>query len=136
MRVLIWLVCLSFSISALAQAPRIQLTENSVVKDSSGAVYPSVIWKALLMQGYFVKPVDPKDANTEFLLVKLSEKQLEQRMEKMPKPKESLFFKTGQKFLTFKTTDINGKKVDLKGMDGKIIVLNFWFVDCSPCRTE
>jgi peroxiredoxin len=37
---------------------------------------------------------------------------------------------------SFKTRDINGNKIDLKALEGKIVVLNFWFVNCSPCRME
>jgi peroxiredoxin len=68
--------------------------------------------------------------------VKLSEKQQTDRMEKMPKPRESAFFKTGEKIAAFKTKDINGNKIDLKALEGKIVVLNFWFIGCSPCRME
>jgi len=54
----------------------------------------------------------------------------------MPKPKESNFFRTGGSFSHFKTTDINGNKINTKSLAGKIIVLNFWFINCPPCRME
>src|SRR3569833_1260720 len=57
-------------------------------------------------------------------------------MERLPKPRESAFFKTGEKITTFKTKDINGNKIDLKALEGKIVVLNFWFIGCAPCRME
>lgn len=56
--------------------------------------------------------------------------------ETIPKPGESNFFKTGKSFSHFKTTDINGNKIDTKRLAGKIIVLNFWFIDCRPCIME
>ena len=36
----------------------------------------------------------------------------------------------------FKATDINGQVVELKKLKGKIVVLNFWFIKCPPCRKE
>jgi peroxiredoxin len=115
---------------------RIQITDETIVKDSAGTVYPASVWKLLLMQGYSLRPVDPKNTNTEFLLIKVSEKQQEERMNKMPKPRESSYFKTGESFSSFKTTDINGNKIDIKKLKGKILVINFWFINCGPCRKE
>jgi len=37
---------------------------------------------------------------------------------------------------TFNVTDINGNKFSLTDLKGKIIVLNFWFVECVPCIKE
>jgi peroxiredoxin len=36
----------------------------------------------------------------------------------------------------FKSTDINGEIIELSKMKGKIVVLNFWFIKCPPCRKE
>ena len=54
----------------------------------------------------------------------------------MPKPRESEFFKTGKEISNFKATDINGNKINIKELKGKIVVLNFWFINCPPCRKE
>jgi peroxiredoxin len=126
----------SFALFTLISLAQPKLTENSIVKDSTGLVYPSPIWKALLQKGFSLKMVDPKDPNTEFIIYKMSEKQWSEKLDKMSKPRESTTFKTGDKFKGFKTTDINGNKIDLKSMEGKIIVLNFWFINCPPCRSE
>lgn len=32
--------------------------------------------------------------------------------------------------------DINGKKHSLESLRGKIVVLNFWFIQCKPCIEE
>ncbi|MDB5230780.1 MAG: thioredoxin-like protein YneN [Chitinophagaceae bacterium] len=36
----------------------------------------------------------------------------------------------------FKVTDIMGKEYSIRNMQGKIIVLNFWFTGCRPCKNE
>lgn len=36
----------------------------------------------------------------------------------------------------FSVTDIHGNKLALEGLKGKIVVLNFWFVQCKPCIIE
>src|SRR6187402_3056684 len=111
------------------------LTESSVVKDSLGAVVPYTLWSSLLMTGrYKIKAIE-KD-NTEFILYRLSNEEYEKGLETMPKPKESNFFRTGSRFSHFKTTDIDGNKINTKNLEGKIIVLNFWFINCPPCRME
>lgn len=36
----------------------------------------------------------------------------------------------------FSAKDLNGKKIDLEKLKGKIVVLNFWYLGCVPCLTE
>jgi peroxiredoxin len=36
----------------------------------------------------------------------------------------------------FELTDIHGKKYNLAELSGKIVVLNFWFIECKPCVQE
>lgn len=36
----------------------------------------------------------------------------------------------------FEATLLNGKKISSKDYKGKIIVLNFWFTGCGPCKQE
>lgn len=122
--------------SAYSQISKRTLDENTIVKDSSGYVYPYAIWRVLLNKGYSLRPLDPKNNNSEFILIKITEKQLAARLEKMPKPTESKYFTTGEKIKLFKTRDINNDKLNLKEYSGKVIVLNFWFIDCPPCRHE
>ena len=119
------------------QAQNLKVTSQSVVKDSSGTIYPAATWQALYMKGdYELKAENPKDANTAFFLVRISEKEKLARFEKMPKPKESDFFKTGKTMNLFDAKDIDGNAIDLTKAKGKIIVLNFWFINCGPCRRE
>jgi len=36
----------------------------------------------------------------------------------------------------FNVTTLDGKKLSLKSLKGKILVLNFWTLGCGPCRAE
>lgn len=36
----------------------------------------------------------------------------------------------------FTVTSIDGEKFDLAALRGKVVVLNFWFIGCAPCRVE
>lgn len=36
----------------------------------------------------------------------------------------------------FEATTIDGEKIQLNKLKGKVVVLNFWFKNCPPCRKE
>ncbi len=111
--------------------------ESSVIKDSAGTIYPYALWRQLVSGGHYtLKPENPVDSNTAYILVKLTDAQYEAKMSALPKPRESNFFKTGAAFSYFKTRDMNGDKINSKTLEGKILVLNYWFINCPPCRAE
>ncbi|HEX7845717.1 MAG TPA: TlpA disulfide reductase family protein [Chitinophagaceae bacterium] len=122
--------------STAKQVP-IQLTETTMVKDTVGTVYPYTVWRQLMATGrYSIKPEKPQDPATAFIIIRLTDEQYEAKMTTLPKPKESAYFKTGEKFHYFKTSDIDGNKISNKTLAGKILVLNYWFINCPPCRLE
>lgn len=132
----LFLFCLMTSI-ACTQNISIEINESSVVKDTTGTLYEPDLWRKLLLTGYYrLKPENPNDKKTAFLLVRLSEEEREKRLASSVKPKESKCFVTGEDVANFSATDINGNKYKLKDLKGKIVVLNFWFIDCKPCRLE
>lgn len=106
------------------------------VSDSSGMVYPTVAWQKLVSTGKYGLKV--KSGGKTGLLYVLSEEEIARRMLRLPKPAESQFFKTGKKIASFSDRDINGNKYNLKDLAaaGKVVVLNFWFIGCPPCRKE
>jgi peroxiredoxin len=138
MKNILFILSLLFGLPALSQTPAsLKLNENTIVKDSSGNLYPYAIWQALLRKGsYSLKAENPKNVNTAFYLVELSEKEKASRLERMGKPRESEAFTNGQKIPLFNLVDIEGRKIKLKEAAGKIIVMNFWFINCKPCRME
>jgi len=127
---LIIIGCLSPSFAQKGAA----ITESSIVKDTTGTVVPYDIWTRLIITGRY-KIKSQKDS-PEFVIYRLPDEEYEKVLENLPKPPESKFFRTGGKFVHFKTTDINDNKVNTKNLGGKIIVLNFWFIKCPPCIRE
>jgi thiol-disulfide isomerase/thioredoxin len=139
MKQLFYFLCVLFTLSTHAQTTgnKVSLNEKTVVKDSSGITYPYAIWQKLVQTGeYSLKPLNIKADLPEFLLFKLSEAEMKARDERMPKPKESAYFKTGSTISNAKLVTLDRKKYNLKELAGKVVVLNFWFINCPPCRME
>ncbi|NQX86642.1 MAG: TlpA family protein disulfide reductase [Flavobacteriaceae bacterium] len=42
----------------------------------------------------------------------------------------------GQQAPDFSITDLNGTTYTLESLKGKVVVLNFWFIECKPCVME
>lgn len=54
----------------------------------------------------------------------------------MPRPRASDNFREGERFRFEKMKDIDGVKFDFKADTGKVVVFNFWFINCPPCKKE
>ena len=137
---IIFFAIIAISIAAKAQTAekkKRNLNENTVVIDSSGMRYPYAVWKNLIStKDYRLKKIDRNSDSSTYLLVKLDSAQKDRRLSRMSKPKESNFFTEGEKMDLFGATDISGYKIKQKELKGKIVVLNFWFIGCPPCRKE
>lgn len=64
-----------------------------------------------------------------------TEEEIQQTLRKRAESRDKNVLK-GKTALPFSVTDINGKNYELDSLKGKIVVLNFWFVACAPCRKE
>ena len=116
---------------------RTTLDETSIVRDSTGFQYPHAVWKKLMQSGnYGIKIGKRTSTDMEFLIFELSAAERTKRMESYPLPRETTNFKTGNKLPNFRFTDLKGTRYNLKELTGKVIVLNFWFINCGPCRQE
>lgn len=72
----------------------------------------------------FQPPAEYKDITMEELQAEL-----------MGGPIESNF-KKGETLANFDLTDMNGKRLQLSDLKGKVVLINFWFINCPPCRME
>lgn len=140
------------------------IDEHSVVKDSTGKQLTYKEWGNLMRTRQFVLwPENMEDPKTAFIVKKKDTKEVryiksedvraagtpgtapkqlspeeaqEQYMASLPKPYESTYFNTGEVMEPFSTHDINGNKIKLKDLRGKVVVLNFWFISCPACMQE
>ena len=44
--------------------------------------------------------------------------------------------KVGSQAIPFSVKDIKGNELSLSDLKGKVVAINFWFVDCQPCQLE
>lgn len=143
--ILILAICLSATI-LLAQTEKktSQLNENSIVRNENGEIYPYQVWQKLLETGQFnIKGRKTENGDFDFMIYKMTDEQLAEYKKKraeraatMPKPRPSEVFNDGDKFRFDKMKDLNGIKYDFKKDTGKVVVFNFWFINCPPCKKE
>ena len=143
MRILILFVALVFCNNAFSQISlwynnkQYLVTQTSVVRDSANKSYPYADWLHMISSGeYDIKPAVPETTPPSYSLVRLSKEEQLLRLQNAPKPTESKAFKDKKKIDAFAAYDMNGTYFDTKTLKGKIVVLNFWFIRCPPCRME
>jgi thiol-disulfide isomerase/thioredoxin len=118
-------------------AVKARLDETSVVRDASGNQYAYEDWKKMLQSGeYNIKRNKNDKDEVTYLISRMTAEEKDLLIANASRPKESPYFTNGEKFHPFKTKDMYGKKINLKELAGKIVVINFWFVNCGPCRKE
>jgi thiol-disulfide isomerase/thioredoxin len=128
---LIILFCFTILVNAQSNTQsKLALNEHSIVRGEDGLVYPYTVWKKLMATGNYGirnrKTVDEQN-RPEYLLYELTELEKKDKLGKLPKPKVSDVLVEGEDFKGFRATDINGNKYDLRKVNDKVIVLNFWF---------
>jgi thiol-disulfide isomerase/thioredoxin len=122
----------------LVYAQVVRLTDKTVVKDSSGKVLTLAERNEIIKRGrYSLQPEDPQSPGSAIIISEMSDEEFQRQSEPdKPKPRASAFFVTGRKPYNFNAKDLQGNKFKLKDLEGKVVVLNFWFVNCLPCRQE
>jgi thiol-disulfide isomerase/thioredoxin len=136
--------------TAYAQAPapaagtpprpttRLTLNEQTVITDASGQRLPMAVWRQMLGTGNYALVPAPGSTATApaYKAVARTEADKAAYLKQLPPPEASPFFKTGQPLAAFTMRDMAGHKYTSKELAGKIVVLNFWFIGCPPCRME
>jgi thiol-disulfide isomerase/thioredoxin len=116
--------------------------ENSLIRDTLGNIIPFQIWQNDIKEGNgIIKTINDTlfvftyFTQSEKVRVDSIRKDLIKQLEKNRKEPSSRI-RSGKKFPNFRTRDINGAIINTKKLRGKILVLNFWFINCGPCRQE
>lgn len=115
---------------------QIKLSDKTIVKDSAGNIIPMSSWVPMLQSGeYSIKPIDLSDKNSAYVLYRLSINNSKETKDKAEavrgsKPKKGAYFSN------LNGIDIKGKRINMTSLKGKIVVINYWFIACAPCREE
>lgn len=116
---------------------KIELNENSVVYDSLGNQIPFAIWKDLLMsRKYLVKKQKLSNGEERLVLTSGSPVSMNRLISKARLDDPKISFLKGTQLPRIVERAITGEKIDSKALLGKILVINTWFINCSPCITE
>lgn len=114
---------------------RLHVTSQTLVLDSAGRPLPFAVWRPLLEKGgYQLLPAPGASAQQPAYRVVARPQQA--RPAPTPPPEASPFFTTGQALAPFQLRDLTGRSYSSRELRGKIVVLNFWFIGCPPCRQE
>ncbi|MFD0766066.1 TlpA family protein disulfide reductase [Mucilaginibacter lutimaris] len=151
--VLIFVACLTANAQQKDPASILN-NENLRLKDSTGRMLDYKEWRPLVSSGeYSIRSVyTAKDTVHTLHHLTAEEKARIPGMRNSnaavltqpqqptvtlgPQPSPAEAFPIGYKLNMLTTRDMDGKKVDNKMAEGKIVVINFWFVGCPPCRAE
>lgn len=135
------IICLAISWGSMVAAQEVTSPKTSVmdakqidVRDSEGKQLQFEEWSKLVISGKYELKVN--QAGNGGTLSKVPDSLYKKKMMSLPYPVESSSFVTGTEPESFSARTIAGKKVDLGRLKGKVVVLNFWFVNCPPCRQE
>jgi thiol-disulfide isomerase/thioredoxin len=133
---------LTVSFSIKAQSPKntkvnMGFDRNVIVLDSLGSKYTYENWNKLYLTGsYGLAPVESDNDSTAFVLYKRNPEEESKKFAALPKPEEAPFFKAGTTFKFTDLVDSKGQFIKKEELEGKVVVLNFWFIACPPCRYE
>jgi len=96
--------------------------------------------KIMMSGDYIPEPyIDSNKVVKSFVFRKatdLEKEQMKQIQGNMQNPVQNKNELIGKEAFPFSVTDISGNKYSLEKLKGKVIVINFWFVECKPCVME
>lgn len=116
----------------------LMIDENTPIVDEKGqqTSFSSVLPK-LDSGEYTLEPVINNDGTLKHAKLRKLSKEEQQEMEAFLAEMEANDRKyIGQDVPDFKVTDINGNSYTKADLKGKVVVINFWFIQCKPCTME
>lgn len=110
---------------------------SSIVTDTTGKVYAYAEWTWLFSTGdYAIEVTDSSGNENRFQITKMTPAQRREYYSASPKPRQTYLFDSGGRLPWFRAKDLEDIIVDTRKLDGKILVINFWFIACKPCVAE
>jgi len=117
---------------------QVQITSDVPMYDEKGnTIEPSQI-NDIMVSGNFM-PLIYGDKNYKAKAVvfrKTTDKEKKEMLDSMHMKDPNADFVAGQMAKDFTAYDIDGNKITLHSLKGKIVVMNFWFPECKPCVGE
>ncbi len=131
------------SIIAFSQSRTLQSykqDKSTIVKDSAGNILSADQWFGKVQSNDYTieliskEGVEPKEFKLR--LATPEERRMAQMLSDRKGPITLAGFTTGKPIADFSVVDINGVTHTKESLSGKILVINFWFKDASPCKAE
>lgn len=117
---------------------RAQISSDTPLYTAKGEIIaPDQIGNIMASGNFFPVVFGDKDHIVKAVVFRAATKEETEafrRMQEMQDPNAN--FVPGLKATTFTAFDIEGSKIDLNTLKGKVVVLNFWFTSCQPCVIE
>lgn len=117
-----------------------KFNKANVVKDSTGNVLPLADWYKKISSGdYTIEPLTVEGGVVKDFKIRRTSAEEKKMMAPSPErrgPMTLAGFTTGKPLIDFSVTDIVGKTYTKESFSGKVLVINFWFKDATPCRAE
>jgi peroxiredoxin len=107
--------------------------------DQFQRINPSDFMKIMMSNEFIPEPYIDKDKSVKAFVLRKATEEEKAMMLKMQSgmgmdQEKSAFI--GTEAFDFTLEDMKGKKIKLSQLKGKVVVLNFWFVECKPCVME
>jgi peroxiredoxin len=114
--------------------------KTTIVKDSTGKTLEASAWFDLVKSNnYTLEQISAEGEEPREFKLRLSTAD-ERRMsaQKMDRtgPITLAGFTTGKEIGDYSVVDVAGKTYTRDELKGKVVVLNFWFKDATPCKAE
>lgn len=112
------------------------IDDNTIIKDESGKkIEVSKLMDLMKTGEWALEGVKDADGNLEYVQLRKASNDQKRKMAEMPKETDPTDL-IGKKAPKFSVKDINGNMISSQEIEGKVLVLNFWFIACSPCVAE
>lgn len=92
--------------------------------------------KAMMSGNYTPDFYEDKNKKIKAAVLRIATEDEKKMMKKTQAQMDGQSKRIGTEATFFSATDINGNEYSLNSLKGKIIVMNFWFVQCKPCIME